>query len=395
MATDRLKEIAVLRERIAASPSVSSPVSSPSNRQAFAEAPVILDIGCRGIRAGLAGGRTPICDVAVLNDRETFWPLDRRRGDEQMTNDLLQATLTEIYYRYLLIDGRSRKVVVLERPGLADWIKNSINFTLFNSLQSISVTFVLAPVCATIAAGTSSALVVDIGWHETTITPIYDYKPIIGGICSTTRAASELHSLVSDALFDSTGVRPSFSEIEDFIARAVYLPRNPSPPSSIISAFAVSLNGSLYYVPSRPTRSTPVRDCFFQSSTTGDDIEHQTLHSLIISSLQKLNNDARALLQHRIIFAGACSSIPGLKLSLMEEVQRAFPDARAIVSLGAWSGASLYLSREREYFFSLRGAGRRSGSTSSTSFRIPGEIDREKFLIEKQCDLYDWRTASQ
>lgn len=278
--------------------------------------------------------------------------------------------------------------------------------------KSISVTFVLAPVCATIAAGTSSALVVDIGWHETTITPvrvyfwlhiafylirekIYDYKPIIGGICSTTRAASELHSLVSDALFDSTGVRPSFSEIEDFIARAVYLPRNPSPPSSIISAFAVSLNGSLYYVPSRPTRSTPVRDCFFQSSTTGDDIEHQTLHSLIISSLQKLNNDARALLQHRIIFAGACSSIPGLKLSLMEEVQRAFPDARAIVSLGAWSGASLYLSREREYFFSLRGAGRRSGSTSSTSFRIPGEIDREKFLIEKQCDLYDWRTASQ
>lgn len=127
----------MLRERIAASPSVSSPVSSPSNRQAFAEAPVILDIGCRGIRAGLAGGRTPICDVAVLNDRETFWPLDRRRGDEQMTNDLLQATLTEIYYRYLLIDGRSRKVVVLERPGLADWIKNSINFTLFNSLQVI------------------------------------------------------------------------------------------------------------------------------------------------------------------------------------------------------------------------------------------------------------------
>jgi hypothetical protein len=50
--------------------------------------------------------------------------------------------------------------------------------TLFNRWDYPSITLLPAPVVAAVVAGLRSALIVDIGWHETTATSIFELREI-------------------------------------------------------------------------------------------------------------------------------------------------------------------------------------------------------------------------
>ncbi|KAK9374847.1 actin-domain-containing protein [Lipomyces chichibuensis] len=450
--SELMRDIAMLRRQLSSSsPSTpgalasfaSSPLLSPSTRQQYTDPPVILDIGARGIRAGIAGLERPVCELPIGPDprgrikTHVLWDVDMRNTEMEDFHDILQAILRDVYYKYLLLDGKSRKVVILENPMMTLQLKKAIAFVLFNYFQSISVTYMLSPVCSMLAAGARTALVVDIGWHETTVTPIYDYKPLLFAVKSTLRAGEQLHDLVSGALKGFTDVLPSFDEVEEFIARAMYCTRIDEITSSTSQqAFAITLSGNTYYVPSSETRYSPLVQCFIQrAADNADDIDCFPIPDLIVSCLSGLGVDTRASMLSRIVFVGGCSNIPGLKLRILEEVRNCLVyDAnsghsielqknfrpwtigdrsriKGITSLGAWSGASLYISRERDYLLNGGGggAGQRAirrirvetasgiSHTTSSSFRILGEVERDKFLQDEiyADNIFDWTVPTK
>ncbi|KAK9452192.1 actin-domain-containing protein [Limtongia smithiae] len=445
------------------SPSLTSPprtrflpasTAHPQTR----EPPIILDIGARGIRAGIAGASAPTCHVPLIPDargripesRHAMWDLDLRGTRDSDLHNVLLVLLREVYDNRLLLDGKTRKVVVLENPLMSVVIKQAIAFVLFNYFQAISVTFMLSPVCTTIASGSRTALVIDIGWHETTITPIFEFKPMRPSIRSTTRAARHLHFLVSAALTSATSEMPSFHTVEDFLIRACYCSRSSSSarPSSASpqQAFAVTIAGVTHYVPSLATRHDPVLQCFVTRAADGvDDSESLPVPDLVIEVLAGLQIDTRAKLLSRIVFTGACANIPGLKLRIIDEIKAALipgtttmvettnlqknftpwkmmaSDAgakiTAISTLGSWSGASIYLSCERDYLLDTASmvARRRTGGVATTTsdavmtrvrdggkqlqqyshsstYRIPGEIERDRFLLDPVYarNIFDW-----
>ncbi|KAK9385662.1 hypothetical protein V1515DRAFT_607494 [Lipomyces mesembrius] len=451
-ASEVMRDIPLLRRQLSSSsPSTpgaltsfaSSPLLSPSTRQQYTDPPVILDIGARGIRAGIAGLERPVCELPIGPDprgrikTHVLWDLDMRNTKMEDVHDILQAILRDVYYKYLLLDGKSRKVVILENPMMTLQLKKAIAFVSFNYFQSISVTYMLSPVCSMLAAGARTALVVDIGWHETTVTPIYDYKPLLSAVKSTLRAGKLLHDLVSGALKEFTDVLPSFNEVEGFIVRAMYCtPIDTITSSTSQQAFAITLSGSTYYVPSSETRYSPLVQCFIQRAQDNvDDIDCFPIPDLIVSCLSGLGIDTRASMLSRIIFVGGCSNIPGLKLRILDEVRNCLvydsnsghsielqknfrpwtigdrSRIKSITSLGAWSGASLYISRERDYLLSGGGGGagpraiRRIraetasgiGHTTSSSFRILGEVERDKFLLDEiyADNIFDWTVPTK
>ncbi|KAJ8101379.1 actin-domain-containing protein [Lipomyces tetrasporus] len=451
--SELLRGIAALRRQLSssspittgASPSfASSPLLSPTTRQQYTDPPVILDIGARGIRAGIAGMERPVCEIPIGPDlrgrikTNVLWDLDARNTSIEDVLDILQTILRDVYYKYLLLDGKSRKVVILENPMMTLQLKKAIAFVLFNYFQSISVTYMLSPVGSMLAAGARTALVVDIGWHETTVTPIFDYKPILSATRSTLRAGKRLHDLVSRTLKAFTDAIPSFDEVEEFIARAMYCSPVDLSTSATTSqqAFAITLSGNTYYIPSSETRHKPLIQLFLQRAEDNvDDIDDFPIHDLIVSCLSGLGIDTRASMLSRIIFVGGCSNIPGLTLRILEEVRNCLaPDSaggdstdlylqknfrpwtigdrsriKAITSLGAWTGASLYISRERDHLLNGTGAGagtiRRiraetaSGisHTASSSFRILGEVERDLFLLDKNYadNIFDWTISTK
>src|SRR5271167_4839021 len=80
--------------------------------------------------------------------------------------------------RYLLIDSRPRKMALVLPSALPRPLLSSILDTIFNNFQSPTISLLSAPVLATVAAGLRAALVVDIGWAETVVNSIYEYREV-------------------------------------------------------------------------------------------------------------------------------------------------------------------------------------------------------------------------
>lgn len=74
--------------------------------------------------------------------------------------------------RYLLTDGKQRKVIIVENTFLPTFVKEVITATLFDNLKCPSVAFTPSSILALAASGRVTGLVVDVGWLETTVTPV-------------------------------------------------------------------------------------------------------------------------------------------------------------------------------------------------------------------------------
>ncbi|TGZ84896.1 hypothetical protein EX30DRAFT_337351 [Ascodesmis nigricans] len=186
-------------------PSLSSSANATSLRytsglssHGIAEDPLVLEIGTKFLRAGLANQEHPRCvlawdkrmfkrcgDRALLDDivkrRGTeLWTADMRGLDIGLVEDLLERGVREAYHKYLLIDSKTKKLIIPVPPLFPTKLLTSIIATLFSHFQPPSIALLPSPVLATVAAGLRCALVVDIGWYETVVTPVYDLRPIEG-----------------------------------------------------------------------------------------------------------------------------------------------------------------------------------------------------------------------
>src|SRR2546421_1900670 len=77
-----------------------------------------------------------------------------------------------------MIDVRPRKALLALPSTLPHPLLSTVLSTLFNNFQISAVTLVSSPVLATVGAGLRSALVVDIGWSETVVTAVYEYREV-------------------------------------------------------------------------------------------------------------------------------------------------------------------------------------------------------------------------
>lgn len=266
--------------------------------------------------------------------------------------------------RYLLIDSRPRRMVVVLPSGVPLPLLATALDTLFNRFHAPAVSLLSSPVACAISAGVRSALVVDMGWSETVVTGVYEYREVQSS-CSI-RAGKLLvdntHKLLANALGkaplpeEEDGEKTpdhvvSFEECEEIVSRLVWckhargpvstsqppqegLPtvteqdesesNNPqttgSPPSTTVPLKSTTPPKKLDMTYDQ--LATPSEDTFFASNQphhTFDDDE-LPIPILVYRSLLKLPMDVRALCMARIIFTGGCSGVLGLRGRILDEV---------------------------------------------------------------------------
>lgn len=215
-----------------------------------------------------------------------------------------------------------------------------------------------------ISAGVRSAIVVDMGWAETVVTSIYEYREVKttrtvrGGRALLDSLYSTMESLIPGQ-HDATKKRAiSFKECEDIMCRLMWCKpsefrlsqRQSTQLETVdeqeeIEAESAETGGqtSVVQIPintgSRPlTVELPFEklaeicdDTFFDPSAdraTFDDDE-LPLHLLLYKHLLQLPLDVRAICMSRIMFTGGCSNILGIK-------QRIIDDLTAIVKKRGW-----------------------------------------------------------
>lgn len=178
---------------------------------------IVLDIGSRYSKFGFSGEPRPRAIVPSVSFSQpstsflrsdttsvsdTLWDIDF----EQCTNDqtrrrkrtLLLAQLTQLlrgaFIHHLMVDPKQRKVLVVENPTLPTSVKELILKVLFDNLQVPSVSFVPAPLLSLLAVGRITGLVLDVGYLETTLMPVYYGRPLTSHVVSSTRAGKRLNA---------------------------------------------------------------------------------------------------------------------------------------------------------------------------------------------------------
>ena len=389
----------------------SSTFNSPSISYRVAEEdPIVFEFGNRHCSAGFAGESAPRCRLGfgpeesrrvgdyrkwlpaygntrrkmiridVWGDDYELWRMDVRGLDLGLVGDKIERAVREAISKHLLIDIRAKKLVVVVPSLMPHVLLSAVLGTLFNNFQNPSVTLLNPPTLSTVVAGLRSALVVDVGWRETIVTGIYDYREVSEK--RTTRAMRmvtlemarllERHDMkrskdaeeladVKEFESDAGTVVVDLAQAEEVTTRMAWCrshtrrvetasisedrhgrlgsiaEEEPKDPA-VISEFKDTLI-------SIPSPSSPRQDIQIPFSAFASPVEiallgsakvrhnldddEQPLHRLIYKSLLSLPPDVRAVCMSRIIFTGGGSSIPGIKARLLDDVA-------AIVEARGW-----------------------------------------------------------
>ncbi|KAK6845243.1 actin-like ATPase domain-containing protein [Apiospora arundinis] len=370
-------------------PLSSSVFGSPSSTRAEEEI-IIVELGCRKLRVGFAGDSTPKRIVAFDAEHDKragdyrawepgyeqdwrkrtagkawgsdheLWQLDVRGQDLALVGDRLERVLRDTFTRYLLVDSKPRRISLVLPPAVPLPLLSSSLNTLFRHFQIPTVSLLSSPVMATFAAGVRSGLVVDIGWNETIVTAVYEFREV--KTWRTIRAGKmlleETRNFLVNALQGRTpesrsegGQIPndiiSFEECEEIATRMLWCKKSEKTPrqadteglptlheadeSDTVDPAEDSTPTPIHLSSCKPSKTIqvpfsqlaePCETTFFETryAPACFDDDELPLHLLVYRGLLQLPLDVRAMCMSRIIFSGGCSNVIGLRGRIFDEV---------------------------------------------------------------------------
>ncbi len=316
--------------------------------------------------------------IAHWGDDHELWRMDVRGLDMGLVADKIERAVREAVTKHLLVDMKGKRLVVVLPSVMPHALLNTVLGTLFTTFHNSRITLLSPSILTTVVAGLRAGLVVDVGWRETSVTGIYDYREVLEK--RTTRAMRmvtlEMARLLegydseqktdpnkpTDALeevLDDAFTAVDLEQAEEVTSRMAWCRRRSGPaPTSSTSQDLPAQLGNISIAedepndpasssdlqeetsisipsPSSPRLSiqvpfsafaSPVETALLANSLQRHELDDhdQPLHKLIYQSLLSLPPDVRAVCMSRIIFTGGGSKIPGLKARLLDEVAAMF-----------------------------------------------------------------------
>lgn len=258
---------------------------------------------------------------------------DLRDLDLGLVEDKLERALRKVQTDYLQLDSKPRKAVLTLPSRLPTPLLEIALKVLFGHFtQPPSIVVLTSPVMCCVSAGLRDALVVDIGWEETTVTAVGEYKEVAQG-CSV-RASRLLTQGMANMMEEHirtngseslSDFKVTFDEAEDVVQRMAWIHQREGQDEESEATAQLAIYGS---DPPRTMAipfnrfSEPGEKAFFASGGTFKDYDDHdlALHLLAYRTLLSLPVDLRAICVSRIVVAGAASKMPGLKRRLLQEM---------------------------------------------------------------------------
>jgi actin-related protein len=373
---------------------------------------IVLEIGARFVRAGFPGESTPRCTLSFSPEEQRrvgdyrqwdpeyrhqrqkrkrgqewgqdyeLYPMHLNQVDLGLVEDKFERVMREVFNKYFLLDTKPRRVMLALPPKMPHPLISALLDVLFSSFQAPSITLLSSPVLTAVAAGVRSALVVDIGWAETVITAVCEYREVHER--RTIRAgkllSEEMAKVLNTALDDeadtaSSPAKVAFEEADEILTRVGWCKSKPKPnrrsmyfaarTSPVLEEFEDAMES-----PDEPTvtipfpRHTPPTDLnvpfallanpaetlFAPDIALNEFDDHELpMHHIIYRALLSLPMDVRRLCMSRIIITGGGSALPGLKTRILAELE-------ALVSQKGWDSVRSYGSASacHEHFLSQK-----------------------------------------
>lgn len=358
---------------------------------------IIFEIGARWLRAGFEGNGTPVCVVGFgpeesrrvgdyrgwiqgaagngplpkpvdaedwVQDYE-LWQPDLRKVDLGLLEDKIERLFRETYNNYLLTDAGSSRLVLTLPSLMPHPLLSSLLSTLFSRWRFPSITLLPSATMSATAAGLRSALVVDLGWAETTATGLYEYREI-----TTKRSTRSMKSLQQEmgrllSCLESgedhvaqgkDGISVGFAYSEEVLTRFAWCKpyaedeEEPVQPARTVSIPSPSNPAQEFIDVPFSRMAEPVETVLFATGTPESELddEEKTIPLLVYKTLLALPPDARGTCMSRIVFVGGGARIPGIRKRILQEVS-------SLIKTYGWSAVrGKAIERQRQRMEDLR-----------------------------------------
>lgn len=312
---------------------------------------VVFDIGTAYTKCGFAGETGPRfiipTSITLPTGEKKFL---RSIKGSQAKRQFLVNLLHELYYRHLLVNPKDRRVVIIESVLSLTSFRTLLADLLFNHFEVPSLLFVPAHLACLFTLGISSAIVLDCGYTEAQVIPIFEGYTVLNAWQAGQLGSKQIHlnlrKLLTEQakLVGASGVddescqllcQESFlseNAIEDIKVRTCFVStadraskwsqwvnsdKATKAPEVCEETFIYPLDkqglGLTLRIP------TMLRELGVECLFTGDN-DQVTLCTLILRAILLSPIDVRRTLAENIVLIGGTSMLPGLVARLLEEL---------------------------------------------------------------------------
>eukprot|EP00644_Phytophthora_capsici_P008038 jgi/Phyca11/125463/e_gw1.58.148.1 len=339
---------------------------------------LVLDLGARYARCGISGERAPRCVERWQVGDMLQSPLSAAEWQQY-----LYPKLHALCFDLLLVNPTRRRFVVCEDLLLPRVFRETLLNILFDVLKASAVTMVPSMMAVLYATANHTALVVDCGWAETRLLPVfkgiplpYLYETVSVGSRNCCEAIKRELDASRDQPMDGSKLATPVTEAmaEDILERACFA-QQKTQDNDILQ-----VSGNL--------RTAAVEQLLIGDDTTdGTSIVDGIIHVLKNAPL-----DIRAAMLENLLLVGGTAMIPGLAQRVVAEVREALRHDNEFASASnsvdraqvvrtnfprnmlAWVGGSIYAATD--------------------SARVSA-ISSQEYSSSKGTSIPDWLTVAE
>ncbi|XP_042611828.1 actin-related protein 10 isoform X1 [Cyprinus carpio] len=310
---------------------------------------VVVDLGAAYTKCGFLLERRGPRFIIPSEIKRAGSPEAVRVVQYNINTEELYSILKEfvhlLYFRHLLVNPRDRRVVIVESILCPSHFRETLSRVFFKHFEVPSVLFAPSHLMSVMTLGIQSALVMDCGYTETLVLPIYEGVPILSAWEALPMGGKaihrELHSLLSEqcTLDTDSGTGLSLRTVinsipedvvEDIKVRTCFV--SDLQRGMKIQEARFNLDGSAERPAPPPDVEYPldgqkilhvkgaIRDSVAEMLFEQDN-EEKSIATLLLDTLVKCPIDTRKVLSENLVIIGGTSMLPGFLHRLLSEIR--------------------------------------------------------------------------
>uniref|UniRef100_A0A8C8HJX2 Actin related protein 10 n=1 Tax=Oncorhynchus tshawytscha TaxID=74940 RepID=A0A8C8HJX2_ONCTS len=285
---------------------------------------VVIDLGAAYTKCGFAGETGPRfiipSEIQKPGQQQSIKVVQYNINTEELYSNLKEFIHT-LYFRHLLVNPRDRRVLIIESILCPSHFRETLTKVFFKQFEVPSVLFAPSHLMSIMSLGINSGLVMDCGYTETLVLPVYECIPILSAWealwCNYVKMLPcvLLYPLVCVV---SCPVRTCFVsdlkrglKIQEAKFNLEGTAERPTPPPDV----DYPLDGEkILHI--KGTIRDSVMEMLFEQ-----DNEEKSVATLVLDTLVKCPIDTRKALSENLVIIGGTAMLPGFLHRLLAEIR--------------------------------------------------------------------------
>uniref|UniRef100_A0A8B9U5I0 Actin-related protein 10 n=1 Tax=Anas zonorhyncha TaxID=75864 RepID=A0A8B9U5I0_9AVES len=300
---------------------------------------VVIDLGEAFTKCGFAGETGPRC-IIPSEIKKPDVPKPIKVVQYNINTEELYSYLKEfihmLYFRHLLVNPRDRRVVIIESVLCPSHFRDTLTRVLFKHFEVPSVLFAPSHLMSLLTLGINSAMVLDCGYKESLVLPIYEGIPILSCWGSLPLGGKAIHKELEYQLLEQCTVDTGLAKGQSLPSVMGSVPEDIVEDIKVRTCFVSDLQRGLkiqaakFNIDGSAERPPPPPDVDYPLD--GEKILHVVGFAYLLWHIFSQNSeesvtdtscpiDTRKQLAENLVVIGGTAMLPGFLHRLMAEIR--------------------------------------------------------------------------